>query len=1526
MVVNGRFELRRPLLEREGRVDHLAGDLQESGRPCVVSILSGSEADGAYARWRMHRGLFCPSLLRPYLFQRIHPGDGAITVRSYLAGEHAPDSIRDLAPPLLQQFAETMLYLSMQGLSGICAEPGLMVSTGDSPRRLQMLDLPPGDGGGPEWEPVPPLSGRVADPLIARQYRPPIRVYGLDRILTGLQQKLPDTMREGGGALFLMHGGDPRTTHQLCREMLADLENSGWLTIEARTSSELTAGDSILASLSPAAGSSGTDLGGALAAFSGGRPLCVEIRLRSTRLGELGELVSALGDATSAWAVMVRTDRRASLPGGMHLPTVHEVSAEAVSMTLEETLPLFLAAEAPPEGLLEHLRETGARRPEDVLSVIRMLSGQGTLARHGAEWEFQAAPASRRGEDGLQELLGKGAVEREILALLAHAASALGAAAIAFVLEEDPGTTAGSLEKLEKEGLVVRTGEKHRPEWTAGPALPRSILLEGGDTAEWEERLVTYSLASPAATLSELLAAALFAGEDPGPLGKILYDALMLSRESGELDLTASLAGRIAGLPSDTYSSSEAETILLAIEPSRLEGLDGEALRPFLESWAERERGTALGTIALTRLAELDFREGEPGRARRILDLLLEDCFGGQACSPVAPMITSLAVRVFSALDAQLELASRLAASLREMPGGMTAQSRMMIRAWTAVAFALSARIPEAFAWLDQAGEEPVAGEPEARQVLEMCRGRVYLHAGELSRAAESLERALLLAENRKDAASVSEILSYLIVCEERLPGYSIRSMIASMKTVHDRAVAAENVQYSAFALSRLAALSVRMLDFGSAARLMEEYSRLGRDPSSSESAYLSWYRAFMAYQCGRGVRPPEADEFIPGTLALLEALEGGGDPGRAAETIASSIRENPSFDRIPAGIYLALEAWARGAEQAARAIGAVLADKYRPTMEEVIPAWRLCINAMQTGRHAEAERVLWTAQIAARQLDRLLLVWLILQARSVLDLPRSRLREVEAALLTEELDRHVEAGLDTASAWGFASLDRLKARRAGLGRVCGLDPAGDLREIRDGALELLRREGVSFPGLEQVGGEPAVRSDVGWGLETLTLFSSAMRISVLHTENSRWETMESRGFGTGLPPTRRMEEVAGSSRSGPAVLDCFGRDIFGSRFIHAVELGRTPSYPGVDRRAASETPHEGHYLVVETDSPFDTLSGERQKVFLCFAKQIGASIALRELERQTQHDSMTGARIAAMWFARLKDLLSSGSISRQRPLAILMLDLDFFKAVNDGFGHREGDLLLRRFVECVTATVRPNDVVGRLGGEEFGVILPGASERNALTIAERIRRRVSAEVLRPDRRPVTVSIGISVAPIHGEAAELLLRRADVALYESKDNGRDRSTLWNPSMSSTFSGKPAMSILETGDPGWDLQIGRAALRLASEPVVQVGRIADEIRNALRCEYLMMDAPGGDPVSFGPPEILSGLRDIEDDAPGVLREMLSADSRYLFIRVGLAGGGRILAAWRASESVPKGMGALLGAFAHLAEALTAGNRR
>jgi diguanylate cyclase (GGDEF)-like protein len=161
---------------------------------------------------------------------------------------------------------------------------------------------------------------------------------------------------------------------------------------------------------------------------------------------------------------------------------------------------------------------------------------------------------------------------------------------------------------------------------------------------------------------------------------------------------------------------------------------------------------------------------------------------------------------------------------------------------------------------------------------------------------------------------------------------------------------------------------------------------------------------------------------------------------------------------------------------------------------------------------------------------------------------------------------------------------------------------------------------------------------------------------------------------------------------------------------------------------------------------------------------------AHRRLAEKASRDDMTGMLNRESFFAAL-----DGSRRKSGRGALLIIDADHFKKINDSFGHLTGDRALLDIAAAITRGVRSGDVLGRIGGEEFGVFLVGAAAKEAERVAERIRREVELIRFRPiDERtiPLTVSIGGANCAADASVSDLM-RAADKRLYEAKNGGRN---------------------------------------------------------------------------------------------------------------------------------------------------------
>ena len=164
------------------------------------------------------------------------------------------------------------------------------------------------------------------------------------------------------------------------------------------------------------------------------------------------------------------------------------------------------------------------------------------------------------------------------------------------------------------------------------------------------------------------------------------------------------------------------------------------------------------------------------------------------------------------------------------------------------------------------------------------------------------------------------------------------------------------------------------------------------------------------------------------------------------------------------------------------------------------------------------------------------------------------------------------------------------------------------------------------------------------------------------------------------------------------------------------------------------------------------------------------------EVQRLATLDGLTNT-FNRRHFMQLAQIQYDNARRLGHPLTAMMLDVDHFKRINDKHGHHVGDQVLRTLAERCKSALRSGDILGRYGGEEFAMLLPGITQQNAATIlAERIRRRVAEDPIETDAGAVKVTVSVGVASMDEETRhpEDLFKRADAALYEAKQAGRNR--------------------------------------------------------------------------------------------------------------------------------------------------------
>ena len=494
--------------------------------------------------------------------------------------------------------------------------------------------------------------------------------------------------------------------------------------------------------------------------------------------------------------------------------------------------------------------------------------------------------------------------------------------------------------------------------------------------------------------------------------------------------------------------------------------------------------------------------------------------------------------------------------------------------------------------------------------------------------------------------------------------------------------------------------------------------------------------------------------------LAVVAALPDGSDMSRrAVEQVATSLEAEVGA-LVSAGGLVASVGFARGNEPvellleaaAGRAtsldVPGVGCCDVLVTQCEALPQGRLILARSGGDGFTQEERSLVRGMAGVLGMS--------LQARLVLEEER-RLRQQSdeqvrenAALLTSLRERQ-------------ALLERLSRIQRS---ISSRQPLQDvLNTIVTGAAELLGDEVVALRLLDPADPETMVTaSSLGVPEDVATRFR---RISI--TE----------GGGIGAQAIREQRLVCTDEYSGlHGSLGAFVEN--GIRTAMAA-----PVRQGTDVVGS---------LVVASRTAGRTYSSSEQEVLMAFAEHVGLALldartvealhaAVDEATQQSLHDSLTGLPNRALFLDRLAHACERSARAGRAPFAVLFVDVDNFKLVNDSLGHPVGDQLLCAVAERISGAVRDPDTVARLGGDEFAVLLEEGDAKVAVTTAQRIIAALS----RPFRLPgqqvhVGASVGAVTSTGHDNRADDLLRDADVAMYRAKSEGRGRCVLFEKGM------------------------------------------------------------------------------------------------------------------------------------------------
>jgi len=179
-----------------------------------------------------------------------------------------------------------------------------------------------------------------------------------------------------------------------------------------------------------------------------------------------------------------------------------------------------------------------------------------------------------------------------------------------------------------------------------------------------------------------------------------------------------------------------------------------------------------------------------------------------------------------------------------------------------------------------------------------------------------------------------------------------------------------------------------------------------------------------------------------------------------------------------------------------------------------------------------------------------------------------------------------------------------------------------------------------------------------------------------------------------------------------------------------------------------------------------------------------------QEMRGLASYDSLTGLLSRHAFFDNANNYVSLAQ-REHRAFAVMLIDLDHFKQINDRYGHAAGDAVLKLFADVTNSVARRSDIVGRVGGEEFAIVLPSTTAVEALEFSERLHTAINKAVLTFKDKAIkyTASIGLTEFDTDSEdSIDDLLARADLALYQAKHSGRNQTATFNPQLTQAAAG------------------------------------------------------------------------------------------------------------------------------------------
>ncbi|UTC77190.1 diguanylate cyclase [Treponema sp. OMZ 799] len=187
-----------------------------------------------------------------------------------------------------------------------------------------------------------------------------------------------------------------------------------------------------------------------------------------------------------------------------------------------------------------------------------------------------------------------------------------------------------------------------------------------------------------------------------------------------------------------------------------------------------------------------------------------------------------------------------------------------------------------------------------------------------------------------------------------------------------------------------------------------------------------------------------------------------------------------------------------------------------------------------------------------------------------------------------------------------------------------------------------------------------------------------------------------------------------------------------------------------------------------------------------------------KNFQQSAAYDTLTGAYTRKYFEVFFKNIIKNLYNSNSK-FSLILYDLDKFKNINDNYGHLVGDIVLKKVTQTILDSLNQGQILGRYGGEEFTIILPDTDSQKAFKTSEYFRKKIENLVFTEFDTAITISLGIATFPEHGKTTSELLTNADQALYNSKNTGRNKSTVWSPSIINKKGDKTSLAAVIIAD-------------------------------------------------------------------------------------------------------------------------------